>query len=102
MNDRRAFLLTAGSAAMTLATCGWLAAATPPPVMTSLLLPLAGVFFQPTHPCVQGGENAQLSEDIHVVTQSSPSPRSGAGGSDSLDAGSDRMFGHRDRSLLPQ
>lgn len=76
MNDRRAFLLTAGSAALTLATLGWkssaaLANTTPTPVATSLLLPLAGVFLFPPQPlfCNTQGEGVVLAGDIHVVTQ---------------------------------
>jgi hypothetical protein len=79
MNDRRAFLLTAGSAAMTLATLGWkspVLAQTASPVLvrktTSLLLPLTGVFFYPPDPCIANGESVALTGDMHVVTHVYP------------------------------
>jgi hypothetical protein len=77
MNDRRAFLLTAGSAALTLATVGWKSPALANSLAktTSLMLPLSGVFFYPPEPmaCTQG-ENVVLSGDTHVVTVWPPEP----------------------------
>ena len=80
MNDRRTFLLTAGSAAMTLATLGLkssVLAYPPQPVngltTTSLMLPFEGVFAYPPQPIGSfQGENVTFAGNVHVVTAFPP------------------------------
>ena len=41
-------------------------------IVTSLLLPLQGIFRHPTDPCVPAGENVALAGEVHAVTKAGP------------------------------
>jgi hypothetical protein len=78
MRNQRIWLLAAVSAV----AFGWASPAwvTPPghsggggSIVTSLLLPLQGIFRLPTDPCVPAGEDVALAGEVHVVTKTEPS-----------------------------